>query len=125
MECSRCRNEVHSGELYCGVCGMEVRFTFEDLQDSLVHEIQGEKEAHTERQMRNLLVWLAFFVLIAWTLDTETQRGLVGVDASATDDAYCIPVYSTRHDATPRRTFEDDSLDTVGEITELEARRWK
>ncbi len=120
MQCPECSNEVQSGELYCGVCGTEIRLTFEDLQDKISAEIKGEKETDTEKQMRNLLMWFAFFMLTAWTLDCETSRGLVGVDDTATDDAYRIPVYSTRNELVGKRIYEDDSIDTVQKIIEQE-----
>lgn len=116
IQCHECHAEVASGEMYCPQCGTEIRLDHDEVHTAVSEEIKEHKEKTTEEQMRQMLLWMAFFMLFFWTLDCQLSRDLIG---DVPDESYHIPVYSTQNELVPPVIFEDRSLDTHKEIEQL------
>lgn len=117
MQCPDCNSEVSTNELYCSVCGAEIRLDFDDVHERLSEEIAKEKEESTEKTLRNMLLWMAFFMITAWTFDCESRQGLIG--PKHPDNAYRIPMYTSRAELIEHRLFEDTTVDTLTEIDQI------
>lgn len=111
MQCPECGADVSTGEMYCGICGAEIRLDHDEVTAIVSQEIKAEKEKTTEEQMRRLLLWMGFFFITAWSLHCESKRDLVGPQYP--DEAYHLPVYSTRVDLLEPIMYEDRSLDRL------------
>lgn len=116
MMCPECGSETRTNELYCRVCGTEIRLTYDQVHDTLSDEIQQDKETATEMTMRMMALWMGFFMIVAITLDITSQDGLISEEYP--EKAYQVPVYSSRNDLVRPQPFEDRSVDLVAEVEE-------
>ncbi len=117
MNCPECGSETRTNELYCRVCGTEIRLTYDQVQDTLREEIQQDKETSTELTVRMLAMWLAFFMIVSVTLYNTSKDDLVSDEYP--EKSYSIPVYSSRNDLVRAEPFEDIAVDTFEEVSAL------
>lgn len=114
MKCPQCNAESRPNELYCGVCGTEIRLTYDELHAVVTEEIKEDKETATEQTMRMVLLWMGFFLIASLTVQCASKGGLVGDDNP--EPAYHVPLYSTKNDTVQRRIHEDRTTDTVPDV---------
>lgn len=117
MKCPQCGAEGRPNELYCGVCGAEIRLTYDELHAVVTEEIKEDKETATEQTMRMVLLWMGFFLIASLTVQCASTGGLVGEDNP--EQAYHIPLYSTKNDTVLRTINEDRTTDTVAEVEKM------
>ena len=61
MKCLQCRHENPATVVYCQRCGKKLDMTADEIRDSIMEGVAGERAAGTEENMRNTL---AFGVLL-------------------------------------------------------------
>lgn len=117
MKCPECGSETRTNELYCRVCGTEIRLTYDQVHDTLSDEIKQDKETATELTMRMMALWMAFFMIVAISFYFHSKTDLIGPEFPET--AYNVPVYSSRNEHVRWVPHEDISVDRFGDVVDI------
>lgn len=66
MLCQSCGKETPPNLSYCTHCGNQLNLSFDEVQELMADQIQGEREESTESQIRQVLMATVFLILCIW-----------------------------------------------------------
>lgn len=65
MRCPSCGHDNAASQAYCARCGQKTNLTADEIQASIRDTARGERAARTEENMKNLLGFAGFLLLLA------------------------------------------------------------
>ena len=83
MNCITCGHKNAATVSYCQKCGAKMDLTGDEIADSLVEKVRGEKASNTEYYARQSVTFAAIILLIMVTL--------LVLAAGAPEESYRIP----------------------------------